>query len=84
MYTMEEFITDCINLKNEEIVSYTVDATHILVGLGYEDCIEIELNLGYDTPDEGNVCEQILENCCIDYNNKSEIPNAIEYLIKCI
>lgn len=83
MYTIEEFIKDCMELENEEVVSYAVDETHILVGIGYEDCINIELNLGYIT-DEGNICEELLENCCIEHSDKHEIPISIEYLISCI
>ena len=83
MYTIEEFIKDCTELKNEEVVSYVVDDTHILVGIGYEDCINIELNLGYAT-DEANICEELLENCCVDCEDKHEIPSAVEYLINCI
>lgn len=83
MYTLEEFTKDCMELKNEEVVSYAIDETHILVGIGYEDCINIELNLGYTT-DKENICEELLENCCIDHGDKHEIPDAIEYLKNCI
>ena len=83
MYTLEEFTTDCMELKNEDVVSYAVDDTHILVGIGYEDCINIELNLGYTT-DKGNICEELLENCCVDCGDEHEIPSAVEYLINCI
>jgi hypothetical protein len=72
-----------MKLKNEEVVSYAVDETHILVGIGYEDCINIELNLGHIT-DEGNICEELLENCCVDHSDKHEIPISIGYLISCI
>lgn len=83
MYTIEEFIKDCMELKNDEVISYAVDDTHILVGIGYEDCINIELNLGYIT-DEGNICEELLENCCVDHSDKHEILNCIGYLTSCI
>lgn len=83
MYIPEEFVNDCMSLANMEVVSYAIDETHILVGIGYEDCINIELNLGYIT-DEGNICEELLENCCVHHDDKHEIPNAIEYLISCI
>ena len=83
MYTLENFIKDCTELKNEEVVSYAVDDKYILVGIGYEDCINIELNLGHIT-DEGNVCEELRENCCVDHEDQHEIPSAVEYLINCI
>jgi hypothetical protein len=83
MYTIEEFIKDCMELENEEVVSYELDDTHILVGIGYEDCVQIELNLGQAT-DEANVCDELLENCCIDREDIHEIPSAIDYLKNCI
>ena len=83
MYTINEFMKDCAELKNEEVVSYAIDKTHILVGIGYEDCIEIELNLGNAT-DEENICEELLENCYIDHDDKHEIPVVVEYLKSCI
>ena len=83
MYTIEEFIKDCTELKNDDAVSFAVDNTHILVGIGYEDCINIELNLGYVT-DEGNVCEELIANCCINHDEKHQTLSAVEYLIDCI
>ena len=83
MYTLKDFERDCMNLCPDEVVSCAVDDTHILVGIGYEDCINIELNSGYTT-EEANVCEDLLENCCVDRCDIAEIPYAIDYLKNCI
>ena len=83
MYTIKDFEKDCMKLKNGEFVGCAIDKSHILVGIGYEDCVEIELNLGYTTEEE-NVCEKLLENCCVDHDDKHEIPDVIRYLMSCV
>ena len=83
MYTLKDFERDCISLECEEVVSYVIDDTHILTAIGYEDCINIELNLG-SVVDGVCILDELLENCCVDREDESEIPWAIDYLKNCI
>lgn len=89
MYTIEEFIKDCTELKEEELISIAVDDRHIITAMklgyidDYDDEIQLELCSGH-VEDGCNVCEDLIENTYANQNSESDILGAIEYLKNCI
>lgn len=85
MYTIEEFVKDCMELKEEELISIAVDASHIITAMkltyieGCDDEVQLELCRGY-VEDGCNVCEDLIENTWSKQNSESDILGAIEYL----
>ena len=88
-YTIEEFIQDCAKLKEEELISISVDDNHIITATkltyieGCDDEVQFELCTGY-VEDGCNMCENLIENAWAKQNSESEILGAIEYLKGCI
>lgn len=85
MYTMEEFIKDCMGLEDEELISialdnnYIITATHLVYIEGCEDEVQLELCSGH-TEDGCNVCEDLIETTWANQKNESDIQAAIEFL----
>jgi hypothetical protein len=89
MYTINEFIKDCTELEEEELISIAIDESHIITAMkfdyidGCDDEVQLELCVGRV---EGgcNVCEELIEVACAKSNSETDILGAIEYLKKYI
>ena len=88
-YTIEEFIKDCMELTEEELISIAVDDSHIITAIklhyieGCDDEIQLELCKGY-VEDGCNVCEDLVDNTWATQSSEADILGAIEYLKGCI
>ena len=88
-YTIEEFIKDCMKLKEEELISIAVDDNHIITATkltyikGYDDEIQFELCTGH-MEDGCNVCEDLIDNTWATQSSEADMLGAIEYLKGCI
>lgn len=89
MYTINEFIKDCTELKEEELISIAIDENHIITAMkfdyidGCDDEVQFELCVGR-VEDGCNVCEELIEVACAKSNSETDLIGAIEYLKKYI